>query len=236
MEETKPGSIITPGAAVSPAPPTGTPQPERPTEVVPPAPAPTPSPEPATTFTEPLAAQPTAPAGNWNFTAESGSNSVPTGLEQAPTEEITWTASEFIAHEKSAAWYALLGLAGVAGAAVVYFITKDKVSTGVILLAFIAMAVFAARKPKVLQYSVNNYGVQIEQRMYALQGFKSFSVTEEGAIASIVFMPLKRFMPALTIYVAPDIEDKVVDCLSDVLPFERHRQDVVDSLLKHIRF
>ncbi len=72
--------------------------------------------------------------------------------------------------------------------------------------------------------------------MYALQGFKSFSITEDGAIASIIFMPLKRFMPALTIYMAPDVEDKVVNYLSDVLPMERHRQDAVDSLLKRIRF
>jgi hypothetical protein len=49
-------------------------------------------------------------------------------------------------------------------------------------------------------------------------------------------MPLKRFMPPLTVYLAPEMEEQIVDFLAQLLPFERHRQDAVDGLLKRIRF
>ncbi len=55
---------------------------------------------------------------------------------------------------------------------------------------------------------MNRSGLQIGVKSYGFQDFKTFSIAEEGAIVSIVFMPLKRFMPPLTIYVAPDMEDK----------------------------
>jgi hypothetical protein len=83
---------------------------------------------------------------------------------------------------------------------------------------------------------LSNRGLQIGTKLYGLQDFRSFAVTEESMSFSIVFMPLKRFMPPLTIYVTPDLENKVLSYLSQILPFEQHRQDAVDNLLKRIRF
>jgi hypothetical protein len=261
MEEPKPapGQVVAPQAA-TPAPQpvqtTDPPVPERLTEQPTPV-APSPPPAATTTAIPAAAAVPPTPetalieqpaaetaSVNWQFTGEesqsaayaAGSDDVPLPARPDPSEEITWTASEFIAHEKSPGWYALLALGGVVGAGVIYALTKDEITAGIVLLAAVLLGVFAARKPHVQQYTINQYGIHIGQRTYSFQGFKSFSVTEEGAIASVVFMPLKRFMPALTIYVAPDMENQVLDYLAGFLPLERHRQDAVDSLMKHIRF
>jgi hypothetical protein len=104
------------------------------------------------------------------------------------------------------------------------------------VFAVLTLGIYAARKPRVQQYTLTPQGLNVGPKNYTFENFKSFAVAEEGAIASIVFMPLKRFMPPLTIYVAPDMEEQVISYLSALLPFEQHKQDAVDSLLKRIRF
>lgn len=237
MDNTQqPGQVIVPHDAGEPKPPgDGAPQPERQPE-----PEPTPTPVPAAEPVAPAVVQApvanpqpeTIPVGQWQFRQEGAAPAAQTPLP----DDIHWTASEFIAHEKSAGWYGLLALAGVAAAALDYLITRDLFSTVVILFAAAMFGVFAARKPKTQEYSLSRQGIQIGVKSYDFQDFKTFSVAEEGAIASIVFMPLKRFMPPLTLYVAPDMEDRVVDYLSAFLPFEQHKADAVDNLLRRIRF
>ena len=213
----------------------GAPGPDRPPER--PGTEPTPAPVitselPVSNMVQPGAGLQPTPEAGWGF-HEEGS---PRVTQQALPGTLTWTASEFIDHEKGAGWYALLTLAGIALAGVVYFLTKDILSTAVVLFAALAFGVFAARKPQVQNYSLTSRGLQVGARMYSFQNYKNFSIVPEGAVISIVFMPLRRFMAPLTVYVMPDMEDQVIDFLGGVLPFEQYRTDAVDGLLRRIHF
>ncbi len=264
MEEFKPGQVISPqtdqtGASdqptASPVPPAATPQPQRPTEQIPEVPAPTQGNEPPTgqaaTATEPPAPQQSyyqpqeaaeqpqpvssaQPDGNWQFHQERSDGGV--SHDAVFAGEISWTASEFVPHDKSAGWYGLLALGGALGALLIYWLTKDKITTGIIVFAVLAFGFLAARRPKEQTYAIDHTGLHVGRRSYAMHTFKSFSVAEDGHNATVVFMPLKRFMPPLTIYLSPDSGEKVIDFLAQTLPFEQHRQDAVDSLMKRIRF
>ncbi len=266
MEEFKPGQVISPqtdqpGAndqpAANPVPPAATPQPQRPTEQIPEVPAPTQGNEPpagqAATAAEPLVPQqsyyqpqpqeateqpqPVSSAhqdGNWQFHQEQSDGGAV--HDAVLTGEISWTASEFVLHDKSAGWYGLLALGGALSALLVYWLTKDKITTGIIVFAVLAFGFLAARRPKEQAYAIDHAGLHVGRRSYDIHNFKSFSVAEDGHNATVVFMPLKRFMPPLTIYLSPDSGEKVVDFLAQILPFEQHRQDAVDSLMKRIRF
>jgi hypothetical protein len=156
--------------------------------------------------------------------------------EVAPNEVISWTASEFIAHEKSASWY--LGLAGAAVllAAIIYLFTKDYISSGVVLFGAFLLGVMAARKPRQQQYSLDAQGINIGPRRLAYEEFRSFAIVPEGAFSGIVLLPLKRFALLTTIYYAPENEEQIVRLLSAHLPFDEHHLDVVDRLMRRIRF
>lgn len=149
---------------------------------------------------------------------------------------ISWTASEYVAHDKTAGWYVLLAVAAAAIALLVFWVSRDAVSVGVVVVAALLLGVFASRPPRQLQYSLDQQGIKIAEKFYPYQEFRSFSVLPEGAFSSIVFMPLKRFGTATTIYFAPDDEDKILNLLADRLPFEQLRRDAVDSLMRRIRF
>lgn len=149
---------------------------------------------------------------------------------------VSWTASEFVAHEKNANWYGLLALAGVLGTVIIYLLTKDIVSSAMILVVTVIFGVFASRKPRVLEYVLDQSGIHIGPKFYAYGDFKSFSVFEEGSLNAVLLMPLRRFMPSLTIYYDPQDEEKIIQVLSDYLPFEERDHDMVDKLMRKVRF
>ncbi len=157
-------------------------------------------------------------------------------VSNANDNGVSWTASEFVAHEKSVGWYAALILVAAIIAAVIYLITRDKISSGVVLVCALALGVLAARKPRQLQYAVDNSGITVGQKHFGYGAFKSFAVVPEGAFSSIVLMPLKRFAPLTTIYYSPEDEKRIVDTLASRLPFEEHKLDVIDHFMRRIRF
>ena len=174
-------------------------------------------------------------------TTEEAPPNVPTGLEpttQPLPEEtvITWTASEFIAHEKSGGWYLKLVGVAILLSAITYLATRDIITCVVIVFCAGILAIMAARKPKQLPYRLDTHGVTVGPKLYTYNQFRSFSIMPEGAFSSIEFMPLKRFATTATIYYAPEDEERIVKLLSDRLPYEPSRRDPVDQLMRRIRF
>jgi hypothetical protein len=150
--------------------------------------------------------------------------------------QITWTASEYVAHHKTATWYVTLMVIAVVAAGVAYLVTKDLITAVSIILIALVFGLSAARKPRVLEYHLDNRGLKIAQKSYPYGIFRSFAVIDEGAFSSIVFMPLKRFMPIMTIYYAPEDENLIVQIIADHLPMEQRKHDAIDALLHKIRF
>lgn len=154
----------------------------------------------------------------------------------APDEVVRWTASEFIAHHKTGGWYALLLLGTVVISVLAWLVTRDVVSTAVVLLAGGVLATYAARPPRQLTYQLDPSGLSIGQRHYNFNEFKSFSVIQEGAFTSVMFTPLKRFGTFTSIYYDPQDEARILDMVSQRLPHEERQPDMVDRLMRRIRF
>ncbi|MGF7229104.1 MAG: hypothetical protein ACQR33_03915 [Candidatus Saccharibacteria bacterium] len=155
--------------------------------------------------------------------------------ESPEVADVTWTASEFIAHEKSPLWYfSLMGITIVV-VAVVYFVLHDFVAIAALIFVAILFGFLAAHKPRVLSYHITPAGLTIDRKTYAFSDFKSYGVINEGAFSSITFIPLKRFMPTLSIYYPPEQEAAIVNALSNYLPFAPATHDLIDRLMHRIR-
>ncbi|HSX08468.1 MAG TPA: hypothetical protein VLG11_06270 [Candidatus Saccharimonadales bacterium] len=189
----------------------------------------------------PAAQEANAPESGWTFTGNSpqvdrkGESFRPRPAD--PNVQVHWTASEFIHHQKSFAWYLVLAVSALAAGAIVYLLTRgDKITAAVIPVAALFFGISAARKPRTLDYEVNGAGIIIGRHFYPYANMKSFSIVHQGAFSSVSFMPLKRFMPFLTMYYAPEDEEKIVGVLSSYLPVEMARRDMLDQFLERIRF
>jgi len=161
---------------------------------------------------------------------------ITTDTQTSQTEGVSWTASEFIAHQKSVGWYLNLAIAAVLLSVVLYWLTKDTVTAVVVIVAAIFLGIFAARQPRQLEYSIDRHGVKVGNKRYGFQDFKSFSIVSEGPFSAINLMPLKRFAPVLTIYFAAEQEEEITAMLADYLPFEEARPDTIENLMRRIRF
>jgi hypothetical protein len=187
-------------------------------------------------------------AGQWQYNPEEGSPQLPPLTPLSPDEQpahapidrieqdVTWTASEFVAHNKGFNWYAILLLVAVGLAAAVWFLTSDLISVAVIVVVAILLGVAATRKPRVLEYHLDSDGLEIAGKFYPYSEFRSFSVMQEGAFSSIMLVPMRRFSPPISIYYAPEDEDEIVDVISLHLPHEERQHDMIDRFARRIRF
>jgi hypothetical protein len=151
-------------------------------------------------------------------------------------EVVTWTASENIAHHKNAMWYAAVMTTALLLALVTYAITHDKISTVTIMIVGILFCIAAARKPRVLTYTLNRDGLKLGGIFHPYGEYRSFSVVRQGSFASIDLLPLKRFMPLTSIYFTPEDEERVLDMISEHIPFEERSHALIDRFIRQIRF
>lgn len=173
----------------------------------------------------------------WKFNPSNSSGGVTEPASTPhPSGSVSWTASEYVAHHKSILWFIALGLV-VAGLALgIYFVTEEIINGIVIVVIGLSFGVFGARQPKVLEYALDEKGLHISGKLYPYDRIKSFAIIDEGAISSILLMPLQRFMPPLSIYYDHDDETKIINVISSYIPHEEHEPDFVDRLMSKIRF
>ena len=136
----------------------------------------------------------------------------------------------------SLAWYAMYGAGAAVLTLITYMVTREILSSVVIIVVAITFGIFAARKPRILPYQIDDLGVHIDQKTYPYETFKSFALIQEGGIRSIALLPLKRFLPPISLYLDPSDEERIVAALGDYLPVEQRQQDPIDRLMRRLRF
>jgi hypothetical protein len=155
---------------------------------------------------------------------------------QSNDNSISWTASEFIHHHKSVSWYLISLVSGFALAAVVFLLSKDKISTSATVVVTIIFTWYATHQPKQVSYRLGENIISIGSKPYSLNAFRSFFITSEGAFSSVTLLPLKRFGLPLTIYYDPVDEAKIMELLNNYLPMDQQTPDAIDNFMRKIRF
>lgn len=151
-------------------------------------------------------------------------------------EPVTWSASEYIDHEKTSTWYVAVAVIAIILTGLVYILTRDIVNCIAIVIFAGFFAVVGARKPRTLEYALSLYGIQVGSKNFSYSEFKSFAVMHEGAINSIHLLPLKRFATGMSLYFPPDQEENIVDILGSFIPQEIRKHDPIDRLMNKVRF
>ena len=171
----------------------------------------------------------------WDYKSEDGAE---LSDPDQPTsgQSVSWTASEYIDHQRGAQWYALLVILTAMTTVVVYFITKDYVATAVMVLAGLAVGIFSVRKPQQVTYELSSSGLKIGAKAYTYRQFRSYSIIQDGGLNSISFFPTKKFMTPLSAYFAPEDGDRILAAIGDHLPQEQKDLDAVEKISRRLRF
>lgn len=185
-----------------------------------------------TTFVSPAVPEITSDTPDFPLAAQQQSSFA----SAQPGDSLSWRAAEYMMHDKSSIWYGGMVLGSVLIAGIVYLLNRDIVTAVIVLLSLMGLTYYSARKPREQAFAVSTDSVRVGSNYYALQDFRSFSITEDPSSISLVLVPLKRFMPAINISVPADYKDAVVDLVSKTLPHEQRKPDVIDNLMRRIRF
>ncbi len=158
------------------------------------------------------------------------------GASKPPKDTaFSWTASEYIEHERSAGWYLMLLLGTVLLAGAVYLLTKEYFAAGIIAVLGVIVGIYARQKPRQMTYELNESAIRVGEKSYGYGLFKSFSLIKEGGLNSIQLLPLKRFMPPISAYYDGADEEKITDILGEHLPYEDARPDRVSNISRRLK-
>jgi len=105
-----------------------------------------------------------------------------------------------------------------------------------IVVMAVAMGVFAFRPPHVMHYTLNDNGVQIGNKTFPYADFRAFGILEDGAFFTMTLIPVKRFAPALSVYFADAQGEDIVDIVGAHLPMEHIEPDIIDHIMRRLRF
>ena len=161
--------------------------------------------------------------------------------QQSLTEDpdktlLNWQAAESFSLNKNFQWYLILTIGTIAFATIIFYFTRDKITTGVILIGGLLIGIYGAKKPRIFSYQLTNNGFSVNGKNYQFGSFRSFSVVSYSGAHSIVLTPMKRFMPYMYIYCGDDVEQKLTDALTNVLPRQTSHNDLIDRVLRNIGF
>lgn len=208
-------------------------QPVPPAVSQPPAPKPTPSQG---------SQSPPEPQGGWQYRPESAAT--PPAIDNFPEampgqlpgpQEAIWSASEFVEHDKSISWYLILGGLTLVVDIILYFWTRDFISIFAVTAMAVLLGVMGSRKPRVLDYRLDSSGLTVGNVFHPYAEFKSFAIMEDGALRTITFLPVKRFMPPISVFYAPEDQEQITEVLGRHLPMELRQRDAIDRFSRRIR-
>ena len=128
----------------------------------------------------------------------------------------------------------LLVIAALGG--VMYLVSKDYFAIATIVIIGLVVGFVAGRKPQQVAYELSASGLRVGPKLYPHGIFKSFAIVMDGALNSILLVPVKRFMPPVSVYYAAADEEKIVDILGNYLPYEDRGLDAIDRLTRRLHF
>jgi hypothetical protein len=150
--------------------------------------------------------------------------------------QYSWQGVDSIAEDKKTKWYLILIGGTVLCSAIIYFITRDKITTGVILVCGLVLGFYAAKRPRTVNYILDDDGIKVNERYYSFNKYRSFSILRRGDNITAILVPLKRLMPYMYINFTTEREAMITDTLADLLPQEMVRIDLLDRVLHSIGF
>jgi hypothetical protein len=171
-----------------------------------------------------------------NTSAEVSSTEIKDGVQSEEIEKFSWVEDDTFSYSKKASWYLILFSITVVLAAILFLLTKDKVTAAVVIVSGLLIGVYGAKKPKQTNYEIDKYGFQIGSRYYPFDKFKSFSLLVQGENITAMILPLHRFLPYTYLNFKAEIQDNVLDNLFNTLPLETRRADIVDRTMRRIGF
>lgn len=157
-------------------------------------------------------------------------------MARAPIYE--WEGTEYAFEEKGADWYWALGIIAVA-AIIACILFNNVILALLVLAASVAVALQAARHPRIHRFAVFDDGLTIDDRHYPFESMLSFSVLEyaDETLPPSLSIKTRYFLaPHLLIPIATHDPLEIYEFFYHRVEEGRHEDSVIDRFVDLLRF
>jgi hypothetical protein len=155
----------------------------------------------------------------------------------ARTALFEWHAKEYSSEEKNADWYWALGI--IAIALIIVCVLFNNVLLGlVVLAAAVAVALQAAKRPRIHRFAIGETGIVIDDRLFLYDSMMHFSVLEyvdETIPPALSIKTRHLFAPHLLIPIVDHDPVKIYEYISFHLPEGKHDESTIDRIIEMIQ-
>ncbi len=149
-------------------------------------------------------------------------------------KEFSWHTHEYAHREKTQDWFWVLGIVAVA-AAITSIIFGNVLFAIVIVIGAFVIALFAARKPNIVNVDIGEKGVRVGNVLYPFKTLKSFWIDEEHREgARLILVSQKMIMPYIIIAVEHDDIKELGEFLDTKLKAEPYEESPFQVILDRL--
>jgi hypothetical protein len=152
------------------------------------------------------------------------------------SEPVHWSANETIDAKKGGLWFvALIFIALILIAGDILLLKEFTFSILVVLM--VAVIIIYSRRPaRSIDYTLSgDQGLYIGEKLYHFSEFKAFGLIQDQGQHSILLVPIKRFLPGVSVYFPEEVGEKIVDILGARLPMRDMKLDFIDTIVRKLR-
>ncbi len=150
------------------------------------------------------------------------------------TALVRWQSTEYLHHERTAAWYVILAVVTLVLMVLAYVLIRSITFTILLPVMAVTLVMYVRRPPAPNDYSVSRKGIHINDKLYTYDQFRSFGVLTHQEHHSVVLVPRKRFQLGQTIYFPEEVGETLVDMLAARLPMKEAEPDLIDRILARL--
>lgn len=161
---------------------------------------------------------------------------VPAGAELPQKTEIAWETPEYIYYPKSPDWYWAVGIISLALILIAIF-------TGNLFFAIFAavagftIALWGARKPKIVTIRLDGNGMRVNERLYSYQELVSFWIHYHPPfVKEISFTAKSAFLPYVRVPIGNENPAEVRAFLMRFLPEKIQEDSLIDIVARALKF
>jgi hypothetical protein len=144
-----------------------------------------------------------------------------------PLAKIEWKAPEYEFHQKSTDWFWALGIITIALCVSAFFLHSFLFGL-LALLAGFSLALYGARRPNIVSFSVGPRGVGIGNKIYDYENLKSFWLNYNPPYKKdLIIESKKTFMPHITVMLGDADPEKIRKYLLQFLKEEKIEESLM---------
>lgn len=147
-----------------------------------------------------------------------------------------WKAPEFPKKEKSKSWFVVPGLITVI-VGLFALLTENILFLIAIILAFVIFYSYANKDPRIIEFKINERGVEIDKKLYDYDELRSFWVFyDPPEQKEISFRSRKTLLPYIRIPLDNESPNDIRKYLLKFLPEKRHKESLIDIWMRRTGF